>query len=48
MHQNEIEGALIFVKFLYRIFVKEADGSGSFEKCQIHLDSVFGIRHEFN
>ena len=42
MHQNEIEGALIFVKFFDRIFVKEADDSGIVEECQIHLDSVVG------
>ena len=28
MHQNEIEGALIFVNFFDRIFVTKADGSG--------------------
>ena len=48
MHQNEIEGALIFVKFFDRIFVKEADGSGIVEEFQIHLNSVVGISHEFN
>ena len=48
MHQNEIEGALIFVKFFHRIYVKEADGSGIVEECQIHLNSVVGIRHDFN
>ena len=48
MHQNEIEGALIFVKFFGRIFVTETDGSGIVEECQIHLDSVVGIHHEFH
>ena len=40
MHQNEIEGALIFVNF-GRIFVKGTDGSGI-------VDSVVGICNEFN
>ena len=48
MHQNEIEGALIFVKSFDRIFVREADGSGIVEEFQIHLNSVVGISHEFN
>ena len=43
MHQNEIEGALIFMKFFDRIFVKVGDGSGIVEECQIHLNSVVGI-----
>ena len=42
-HQNEIEGALIFMNFFDRIFVKVVDGSGIVEECQIHLNSVVGI-----
>ena len=48
MHQNEIEGALIFVKFFDRIFVKGTDGSRIVKERQIHLNSLVGIRHEFN
>ena len=48
MHQNEIEGAFVYEKFFDQIFVKEADGSGIVEECQIHLDSVVGICNEFN